>query len=201
MALRTRVKVSGVSNLHNGRYCAGMGVEMMGIPVDPVHPQYVNPEDFQEIMGWLSGIQAVGEISSEETPDLSGFQLDYIEISQEAQLASVASSDTPIIYKVPVEQFDNIQGLRTHLSLYHTQVAFFILDFGAQQNFDQAAIAQLCQQFRIFLAYRFDLQNLNPILDTVNPEGIVLQSSEEIKVGYNNFDELADLLESIELED
>jgi len=48
--LKTKVKVSKVTNLSEARYCAGMGVDFLSFPVSSV-----DPKTYQEITGWVAG--------------------------------------------------------------------------------------------------------------------------------------------------
>jgi phosphoribosylanthranilate isomerase len=62
MPLKTIVKVGNISNLSDARYCAGMGVDMLGFRVIDGLPGYIAPQAFQEIRGWISGPKVVAEI-------------------------------------------------------------------------------------------------------------------------------------------
>ena len=66
MALSTIVLVNQISNLSDARYCAGMGVEMLGFSVEENTASYITPEAFKEISGWVAGVKLVGEV--EEMP-------------------------------------------------------------------------------------------------------------------------------------
>jgi phosphoribosylanthranilate isomerase len=72
MALAARVKVSGVQDLSNARYCAGMGVEFLGFNVDTLSPAQLN-----EIRSWLAGIQIVAETEKSEIAHLQNIMLSY----------------------------------------------------------------------------------------------------------------------------
>ena len=48
MALKTFVKISGVNNLSDARYCAGMGVNQLGFNIEDKHPNYTDPQSFKE---------------------------------------------------------------------------------------------------------------------------------------------------------
>ena len=61
MALKTFVKISAINNLSDARYCAGMGVDMLGFALEPTNPDSISPEKYTEIIGWLSGVKFVGE--------------------------------------------------------------------------------------------------------------------------------------------
>jgi phosphoribosylanthranilate isomerase len=79
MALAARVKVTGVQDLSNARYCAGMGVEMLGFPVDNL-----SHEKYSEITGWLTGVHIVAETNASTLEQLQiiqeKFQPQYIQL-------------------------------------------------------------------------------------------------------------------------
>jgi len=92
MSLKAYVKVGTLSNLGDVRYCAGMGVDMIGFQVIPGQPDYLEPERFQEIRGWVSGPLFVAEIYglADNTglgSVLENYKPDYLELGvQEAAL-------------------------------------------------------------------------------------------------------------------
>ena len=53
MSLKTLVKVGGVTNLSDARYCAGMGVAILGFCPEPSRPDYVDLDKFKEITNWI----------------------------------------------------------------------------------------------------------------------------------------------------
>ena len=69
MSLKTIVKISNVTNLSDARYCAGMGVDMLGFSMDADSPNYIDPKKFGEIRGWVAGVQIVGETTATD-PDV-----------------------------------------------------------------------------------------------------------------------------------
>ncbi len=64
MALKTIVKITGVTTLGDARYCAGMGVDMIGFVLDADAPDYVDPAKAANIRSWLAGVQIVGETTA-----------------------------------------------------------------------------------------------------------------------------------------
>jgi hypothetical protein len=64
--MRPILKINGIQDLHDARYCAAISISMLGfkllLPDDNVHPGAVG-----EIMDWLSGPEAVAEFEL-ETP-------------------------------------------------------------------------------------------------------------------------------------
>jgi phosphoribosylanthranilate isomerase len=53
--LTKTVKISNVTNLSDARYCAGMGVEMLGFSIDEDSPNYISPKNSRiSVPGWLA---------------------------------------------------------------------------------------------------------------------------------------------------
>jgi phosphoribosylanthranilate isomerase len=75
--LKTTIKVSNLNNLSDARYCAGMGVEMLGFSMDEL-----DFDKFREMRGWLAGVQIVGETNSNDVSIIIGlvekYQPDYL---------------------------------------------------------------------------------------------------------------------------
>jgi len=85
MSLKAYVKVGTLSNLGDVRYCAGMGVDMIGFQVIPGQPDYLEASRFQEIRGWVSGPLFVAEIyglrdTSVVETLLENYKPDYLEL-------------------------------------------------------------------------------------------------------------------------
>src|SRR4051812_19134719 len=89
MPLKTVVKVGNISNLSDARYCAGMGVDMLGFRVLEKQENFISPRLFQEIRGWVSGPKVVAEVYGLESPEqllaiVSNYAPDYFELSLSA---------------------------------------------------------------------------------------------------------------------
>ncbi len=67
MALKLKVKVGGITNLSEARYCAGMGCDYLGFPVGG---QGLSVEEFKDIAGWVSGPTLVLELDHLEGDDV-----------------------------------------------------------------------------------------------------------------------------------
>ena len=104
MALKTNVKISNVSNLSDARYCAGMGVDMLGFCTDESKPDYINPTVFSELTQWVAGPQFVGEFGSMNSDDIklinTDYQFDLIETAIIENLEPLTVLDIPLILKL-----------------------------------------------------------------------------------------------------
>ena len=70
MGLKTLVKVGEVSNLSDARYCAGMGVELIGFNLDKSSANYVSIETFTAITGWIEGVEFVAEFENSSLEEI-----------------------------------------------------------------------------------------------------------------------------------
>lgn len=88
MPLKTLVKVSHLSNLSDARYCAGMGVDMLGFRAIPGTEHHIAPQIYQDIRGWIAGPAIVAElyglsdVAQLETV-MQTYAPDYLELTYE----------------------------------------------------------------------------------------------------------------------
>jgi len=200
MALKTRVKVSHVTNLHDARYCAGMGVEIIGLPVDPQMPGYVPPPVFEEMAGWLSGLHYAGELQTVDNLELHNYNLQYLETSVPGHTDELKRYSLPVVLRMNLEQ-PGAAEVTDLMNLYHEDVAFFLLEIPASWQEHTRALQQICQQFTVFLGGAINSGNLEQLLQKCQPAGLELKPGKEIKTGLNDFDELANALELLDTDE
>jgi phosphoribosylanthranilate isomerase len=189
MALRTLVKVGGISNLSDARYCAGMGVDFLGFRVIEGHPDAISVKTFQDIRGWISGPQIVAEIygikSAEELKTIiENYQPDYVELELADWLVVGGVLEIPFIL-----------ALKPHESLppMATKPAYVL----ARVN--DSSASKLVPEHEI-LAQVSNKEQLEETLQHTGISGINLMGGPEIRPGLKQYDELAEILESLEIE-
>lgn len=189
MSLKTRVKVGNITNLSDARYCAGMGVDMLGYTVVPDRAGYIAARLYQEIRGWISGPSTVAELygmtdSTDLDTMMEEYRPDYLEISVTELPLLGNSLDMPLIVAV-----GSVEEMKA-LDYWKACIAFV-------QVSDPALIPSLPSQMDVLLF----LQPGTPI-ETISYEppiqGIALTGSDEIRPGYKDYDELARVLEGLE---
>ncbi|PWJ42194.1 phosphoribosylanthranilate isomerase [Sediminitomix flava] len=203
MALKTRVKVSEVTNLHNGRYCAGMGVEMIGFPLDKEHPDFVSPERFKEISSWLAGIKFVAEINQSLDIDFEAYEkFDFIQTDKLDLLEDLQNLATPLVFKYDLAIEAELEDVTSVLTAVKDKVDFIIIESKAQLDAKRIdLLSKVAKEFKLFLGFGINHENVTEMIDTIQPEGISLKGGAEIKVGINDFDELADILEELDTDE
>lgn len=198
MKLKTQVKISQVSHLHDARYGAGMGVPLLGVPLDP--PQGLSAATFTEIHNWVVGPKWVGELESTPQVALSEYPLDYLQTSRAEALPELANYDLPLILHVRStnpEDWEKVMAENTD------HVTYFLLEPDTPQalkNTQQEVVVQLAERYPIFLGFGLTTENVVPLAESALA-GVALQGEAEEKVGYKDFDALADILEALEAEE
>ena len=200
--LKTLVKVGSLSNLSDARYCAGMGVNLLGFDFNTSSPDYVTPAQFKEITGWLSGVHTVGECNnltvSEIDVILQECKVDFLEINSFQQ--GLSETGVPLIYRVFWHENEPLAGLKELLETHSPAVSYFLLETSAEM-LSQAKLLelkQLSKQYKIILG--LNSNTLTRMVAETEVTGIALRSHREEKTGYTNADALAELLELLEMD-
>jgi len=200
MSLKTLVKVSNVTNLSDARYCAGMGVEMIGFVMDKSSVDYVSPEKMKEIKSWVAGVKIVGETQSADYEEVKAlveaYEIDSVQISEAGLLPQIVDLGKPIILKLEFESphFEN------YLERYSQFVEFFLVRGGDFSDFARFTLKEYLFNYSIVLDFGITADNVNKLLDEMPIKGIALKGSNEIRPGYKDYDELRDILEMIEVD-
>lgn len=191
MALKTFVRVSGINNLSDARYCAGMEVNELGFNIETNHANYTDKDKFKELAEWLSGVEFVGEITDSSTDIaqcIEGYTLNAIQIENLEQIEPAVATGLPVSFIA-----DNTVEANEAWSLSKGQLAYVLIK-SSEASAIAAALPTLMND-------GFDADNLVSILEEVRPKGIVLEGGNEIRPGYKDFDQLADILELLEIDD
>jgi phosphoribosylanthranilate isomerase len=205
MPLRTSVIVNGINNLSDARYCAGMGVDIIGFNLKLDDKERVQPETLKEITGWLAGVKLAGEFERakpEIINDLADeFKLDYIQLDTPYLIDEIEEINRPVIQKIFINKDTVESELLEMMELYSSVVDSFIIysdDFNTIDGTNTKFLKTLAKQFNVYIGFGLDKTNITEILANINPAGIGLQGGHEIKPGLKDFDELQEIFEEIE---
>lgn len=206
MALKTFVKVSGVNNLSDARYCAGMYVNWIGFNLEENNPNYLSPQKFTEITEWLSGVEYVAEFENSH-PDLilktiKNYNIHCIQITEKAHLQMLVNTDYTLVLKQLLRDNDDVLHLIAIAPSLLENDVILLLESDLPLTPELAgSIQHLAQQTPVLLGFGFGADTIDAVLEKTQVKGISLQGSDEIKPGLKDFDELADILEALEVED
>jgi phosphoribosylanthranilate isomerase len=206
MALKTFVKISEVSNLSDARYCAGMTVNLMGFDLKKDDPAYVSPENFMELTGWLSGVEFVGEYgnASEDTikASIRDYEIQYLQTNNPAIIPLFP--DFKRILRFDMDKVTDAKEVTSIMQKAVDDVQFFLFESGNGNHYKENVVNQvldLAKDYPVILGFNIDDKNVMDLVEKTEIKGISLKGGEEIRPGYKDFDELADILETLEIDD
>lgn len=211
MALKTLVKISNVTNLSDARYCAGMGVDMLGFSMDADSPDYVEPARFTEMRGWVVGVLIVGETSSTD-PDhieqlLDTYQPDLLQVDEGALLPYLSTfGKSPdglrIILRVDLTLL-TLDQLDTLFLTGSAGAEYVLLESNGLLHLDadlKTTLQRLAGRCPVLLGAGISAANVHDLLTTLPVQGIALSGGNEERPGNRDFGALMDILEAIEEE-
>ena len=207
MFLKTLVKISAVNNLSDARYCAGMGADMMGFSLDSNHTHYVNPEQFKAITQWIKGVTLIGELSNTNpviiNHTLDQYTLDYLQLEHPVKLQHITDVRVPVLLKIGLHGDETVASLQTLMNTYAPYIKYFILEAASKHAAIipslQPLIDCLARSFPILQGCQVSVATLPHLLST-KLQGVALQGGTETRPGYKDFDQLADVLAFLSVE-
>lgn len=206
MALKSFVKISEVNNLSDARYCAGMTVDLMGFDLCKESEYFISPETFMELTGWVSGPEFVGEfgLSTEDNirETIAQYEIDYLQTDNPAILPLFP--DYKRILRFDMDKISDSEEVKKIMEQTAAYVQYFLFESGQGIVYKDNIIDQVtafAKDFPVILGLNITDDNVLALTDETSIKGISLKGGEEIRPGYRDFDELADILEALEIDD
>jgi len=203
MALKTKVKVNRITNLTDARYCSGMYVDILGFSLEEGAPHYISPSQFQEITGWISGADYAAEFTDSDAYTIERRLADYpginwIESSDLDILVQLKNLGKELIYRVSMEGIESIVQQIELLNQY--QITLHITSIKNILTIDnEVFIKELIGKVSLFLGFGINPENASSLSEIPGLAGLALDGGDEIKPGLRDFDQLASILENLEL--
>jgi phosphoribosylanthranilate isomerase len=194
MALKTKVKVGNITHLSDARYCAGMGVDMLGFPVSGANG--ISLEKFKEINGWVTGPELVLEIDSPENATELAEQFFGNHIEIEASLLPLIKDikDLSLLVRVDLSEWKKTSSL---LHPFKQYIRFLVI-----KDYMDASIKilkEVALDYSILAEYGPDDGPIDELLE-LPVEGVALKGGEELKPGLKDYEQLSAILEKLETE-
>ena len=199
--MEIKVKICGLTNLEDARFCAGAGADFLGFIQYPKSPRYVPPETAKEIIAWVYGPEPVGVFVNEDadtvnrTAEAAGFAL--VQLHGDEPPGVCAQMERPVIkaFRIPPEA--TVDAMRAQMEPYRAQVTYFLLDThhptlwgGTGETFNWNLAGALAADFPVLLAGGLNTANIEDAVRQVRPLGVDLSSSLEATPGKKDFDKL-----------
>jgi len=185
MSLKAKVKVGNVTNLSDARYCAGMGVDLLGFPVGEGN---LKPEQYKQLIDWVSGPEFVLEAYHSPSSDLQyitdNYPGHYIGVGVD-QLDWLSRKDLNFVVAIEPGVWARLSG-----ELSKKENVKFVEILGWKGEEITSTIPVLVNVNSV--------EELGAIIN--NGQGIALSGSDEEKPGIKDYSTLADILEALEVD-
>lgn len=203
MNLRTFVKVGSITNLSDARFCAGFGVDLLGFDLNPNSENYISIEQANEIMGWVAGPAFVAEFGDMPVDQIVQLQEEnkfpFVQVNNIDHANELKQEGFQIILAIQIASESDIKVLAQAIGNEYSHI---IVSCDAPQLIP--AIEETLatgSETTLIKGYDVELSQLDHIIQVQPFAGIELKGSQEEKPGFKEYDELADILEALEVED
>jgi phosphoribosylanthranilate isomerase len=206
MALRTFVKINGITNLTDARYCSGMYVDLLGFTFEEGADRLVSVTTFKEISGWVSGVDFVAEFEWASSEDIQNNlakcnEIKWLEHKSIKTLLEFREKGFNLIYKCSLEELAEL-GQELLDELANSEIIIHVSDLKSSlSEEDEHKLKKLGIKQKIILGIGLNASNVERLINDLNLFGISMTGGNEIKPGLMDFNELADILEVLEVED
>ena len=144
-----------------------------------------------------------GEVYGSSMPDLGQYpNLEYLQIDSQDLLPKAVDSGLKVIYRIDLDEVSDsdVNPLMERIQL---DVDFFLLESHVADldGILYQTIKGLSEKYPVVLGFGFNKDSISTFLDRLPVKGIAMNGGNEIRPGYKDFDELADILEVLEIED
>ncbi|MDX2188816.1 MAG: hypothetical protein SFY32_03040 [Bacteroidota bacterium] len=191
--LQHKVYIQSVNNLSDARYCAGMGVQFLGFDCNPINHRYVGIDLVNAIKGWISGIEVIAECVGMNNEDINN----VINALNPEYLLVESGNDfafkTPLMYLFDLDSSTKkyppfgskvvLEGSSNSLNNHHSLIKDMRDEYG----------------YQLIFATGVSKDSIPELFHTYQAFAIALKGGNESAPGLKSFDELADILEFIEV--
>ncbi|HHG83990.1 MAG TPA: hypothetical protein ENJ82_04510 [Bacteroidetes bacterium] len=118
--MKPKLKLNQISDLHDARYCAAVGIDLIGFELEPSNELHVTPKAVGVIMDWLSGPAAVGNFdttSPEVIQEMVAIaKLTWVSLPLGYPQGQAESIQAKLIFRGPAEPI-NAEGIAHIINL------------------------------------------------------------------------------------
>ena len=205
----TKVKICGITRLHDARTCAAAGADFLGFVQHAESPRYLAPRDAREIIDWVVGPEPVGVFVNADADEVNrvcaeaGFRLAQLHGHEPPEV--VAAVEVPVIKALHVQHDASAEQVRALAEPYLAHADFLLLDThktslwgGTGESFNWRVARDLTGLADVFLAGGLSAANVADAVATMRPFAVDLSSSLEEAPGVKDPDKLAAFFEAFD---
>ena len=123
LKMKPKLKLNHIKDLHDARYCAAVGIHLLGFRMEENEEYSIAPKAVAEIMEWLSGPEGVGEFLSESADEINAVmdeaKLQWVSLPFDYSPDDAANLSKPLNFRGPADNIE-LAGLE-HLQALATR--------------------------------------------------------------------------------
>ena len=184
-----QLKISSITNLTDARFFNAAGANFLGFSFDVLNENNSSISNAKEIVNWLYEPVVVGEFGNHQTKEEIEF------IAKEMPLNEI---QIPFSHSQKNElNFDKFLVLDDWRTVHNMSVADFFIIKISEANIHDAVLKNFIGNNKVFIEADFTKENIQEIIESLNPYGIQFTCKKEEKTGFSAVDKYAELLEII----
>ena len=191
------IYIRDVNNLSDARYCAAMGVDLIGFRLDPSKEDSLNLAKCKEIVGWISGVKIVGEFGNSPEHIISEIlevvQVDFLLAKSVDEALQFGTYEKPLIIQAPVEKLTP-----GYLSKFQGLNVAYLLVTSERNSEPIPSVLELKKYAQFIIGFGITSENAASIASEKGYTGISLTGGSEERPGYKDYDEMADILDILQ---
>lgn len=214
--LKIPIKASQIANLTDARYFAAMGVNWMGFNFNASDSNFISPTAVHAIKEWVEGPLFVGEFGLQPADSIKeialGLELDMVQLNMLTDLETIeAIGNIPKIVEIVIEDTLTVEALEAILARLAPAVDCFLLSFeknkilwqgiGQACKISKEELKRVFQRFKVILDIDLSIDNVEEIMEELNPYGLNVSGGQEEQVGVKSFDDLDDIFDCLLIEE
>jgi phosphoribosylanthranilate isomerase len=207
--MRPKLKICGITNLEDARYCAAAGADCLGFILHPQSPRNVEPAAVREMSEWLFGVDTVGvfvDVSADVVNEVAlGCGFAFVQLHGDESPEYCARIDVPLIKAFRVADSTQPSALWSAAASYEGVADYFLFDTysteahgGTGRTFDWSILGDYPLGTPFFLSGGISAGNVTEAVTIARPFAIDVSSSIEVSPGKKDFDRLAAFLEAFD---
>lgn len=205
---RTKVKICGLTSLHDARFVSGALAHYMGFIFYEKSPRFIEPAKAGAIINWIEGPQCVGVFVNQPLDDVNmiarqtGVDLVQLHGNESAEYCDLV--EKPMIKAIHVSDDATASTLEKQVESYRSHVDYLLFDTkmdgrwgGTGKTFDWNILQDISGGIPFFLSGGLNSQNVRTACETVHPYALDLSSGLETEPGIKSFDKIEDFMDQM----
>ncbi len=205
---RSKVKICGLTSLHDARFVSGALVNYMGFIFYDESSRYIEPAKAGAIINWIEGPECVGVFVNQPLDDVNmiarqtGVDMVQLHGNESAEYCDLV--EKPVIKAIHISDDTTAEALSDKIASYRPHVDYFLFDTkidgewgGTGKTFDWEILKEGAAGVPFFLSGGLNAHNIRAACETVHPFAVDLASGVESEPGVKSFDKVEAFMEEM----